>query len=576
MAGHDTVVLVHGIGDGEVQGDFLVDVAEPLVRWVAANGGEQLRLEPASLRRGARPAGLRVTGRLPDPDRPDGTQPFEWHLVEARWSDEFKPPPERTAAAWSLRTAPLAVVDQVAYYDTLWRFWRLLARLGPLGPLFRLFAHAPAPLRAGEQGADEQAWRYRYDVAGPFWRYKLPYALWFGLAAPLLLLALASVVLLPLTPLWLLTGRLRAWQHSYYNALYRLIITAVWLPVIALAMVLLLGVTLLTLLPFAIPRLEALRKGVLNVLRLRFADAYVFSHEWVDGAAVEAAVARVIESEAPECRSLTVIAHSQGAVVAYEALAALARPLEQPALSAPYVTVTQALSAIDRPLPRPGLALTLITVGGALNRTLGWRRRRLLADPLPAGTRWIDIWSVHDPVPMGSLDRRLIAVSGAAPTEVRVANTLTPLNAHTTYWPNTPEVIAVVAEELVTAGARPAPTAAAGAPPTTWQPRAPGLWAWRARHGRSDRACALGRRARVLYALAILRAAGYLGIAAVTVALFVLGTGTAVERATAAAVGGIATSAAYLVAFVLVEACALAFARWWWERPCAHTTGARG
>ena len=86
----------------------------------------------------------------------------------------------------------------------------------------------------------------------------------------------------------------------------------------------------------------------------------------------------------------------------------------------------------------------LITVGGALNRTLGWRGRPMLESPLPEGTRWVDIWSVHDPVPMGSLDRDLIATSGVAAEEVRVANTLTPIVAHTTYWQNAPEVIATL------------------------------------------------------------------------------------------------------------------------------------
>jgi hypothetical protein len=334
-------------------------------------------------------------------------------------------------------------------------------------------------------------------------------------------------------------------------------------------MVLLFGVTLLTLVPFRIPRIESLRRGILNLVRLRFADAYVFSNEWVDASAVEQAVGNLIVAELEQCRSLTVVAYSQGTVVSYEVLAELGRPVAQAALVSPYVSVAQALADLGRPLPREGLPVTFITVGAALNRTLGWRQRRMLSTPLPPGTRWVDIWSVHDPVPMGSLDRGLLAASGLAPSEVRVSNTLTPLNAHTTYWSNTPEVVATIAEELITAGAVRRLSDEPGGPPAEWSSRTPGLWAWRTEHGRSDRACALRRRGRIVYWLAFLRAAGYIAVMAAAVLGF-LRPGE-YSPLVASAGAALVVSILYLVVFVTIEALAMAFARWWWDRPCPHT-----
>lgn len=70
------------------------------------------------------------------------------------------------------------MIDQLGMYDPVWRFWRALTNLvGPLRPI----ANAPTP------GADEQAWRYRFDPRWPL-PARLLAAVWLGLVAPVLLL----------------------------------------------------------------------------------------------------------------------------------------------------------------------------------------------------------------------------------------------------------------------------------------------------------------------------------------------------------------------------------------------------
>ena len=116
MAGtHDTIVLVHGADEGATQGAVLNDVAEPLVRWLEANGGELLTLAPSSIRRGPRPARLDLSGRLPDPDRPGESRPFEWRILEARWADEYATTSERAATWRTLRNLADAFVDHLGW-----------------------------------------------------------------------------------------------------------------------------------------------------------------------------------------------------------------------------------------------------------------------------------------------------------------------------------------------------------------------------------------------------------------------------------------------------------------------------
>ncbi|MFA7296603.1 MAG: hypothetical protein WC211_05365 [Dehalococcoidia bacterium] len=559
MAGtHDTIVLVHGADASATQGAFLNDVAEPLVRWLEANGGELLTLAPSSIRRGPRPARLDLSGRLPDPDRPGESRPFEWRIIEARWNDEYTVTSERAVTWRALRNVADALIDHLGWYDPAWRAWRAIAGLGvPLGAL------ALAP----EAATEAQAWRYRFDTRWPL-PLRLLLALWLGVLAPVLLLGVLTPVVLLALPLWLVTGATAEWQHAVWNGWLRLLLALVWLPTLALAAALLAAILALALLPFAVPCVGALRRGVLGVLRLRWLDTHAFTTDRVSGAAIEEAVGSAIAAELESARTLTIVGFELGAAIAYETLGALARPTFQPEVQNPYVTVSQALSAIDRPLPRYGLPVTLITVGGVLNRALGWRRRTLLRDPLPEGTRWVDAWSTHDPVAMGSVDRRLVAASGVPLVEARLANAPGILGADD-YRANL-DLAALIADEVIAASATQVLAPADGERPEQWQPRAEGTWAWRSRNGLADRDCTRARRAVARRISTGLRATAYAGVAA-----YAWLTSGAVEAESidllALSMSALLGAAAVTLGFAVLDPLAAAAGEAWANRPCRHT-----
>lgn len=560
MAGtHDTIVLVHGADAGGAQGAFLNHVTEPLVRWLEANGGELLTLAPSSIRRGPRPARLELSGRLPHPDRPGESRPFEWRIVEARWADEYTTTSERAATWRALRNTGDALVNHLGWYDPAWRAWRAIVGLvGPLGAL------ALAP----DADAEAQTWRYRFDARWPL-PLRFLAALWLGVLAPVLLLGLLTPVVLLALPVWAVTGATSEWQRAVWNGWLRLLLTAVWLPSLALAGLLLAGILTLTLLPFEVPALGAARRGVLRVLRLRWLDTHAYTTDRVSGAAIEEAVGSVIASELAEARTLTIIGFELGAVIAYETLSALARPTFQPEVQNPYVTVSQALSAIDRPLPRYGLPVTLITVGGTLNRALGWRRRPLLRDPLPEGTRWVDAWSMHDPVAMGSAHRSLAAASGVPLTEARLTNVPGILGAHD-YTSNV-DLAALIADEVIAAAATHVLADASDERPLPWQPRAEGTWAWRARNGHADRDCTRTRRAVLRRAVTTLRALAYLAIATNAWLAFGAADGEAIEQLLAVASPTLLGAAAVTLGLAVLDPLAAAAGEAWASRPCPHT-----
>jgi len=559
---HDTIVLVHGAGEGDVQGGALVEFAEPLVQWLADNGAEELVSEPISIRRGMRPARLHLSGRLPDPDRPGAARDFAWQIVEARWADEHVTRSELGATAWALRALPDALIDHLGYYDSVWRFWRAIT--GAVS-MVRPLVHAPA------MGADAQAWRYRYDAAWPF-LLRLLYVLWIGLVLPIVVLSIATIVLLPMTLLWLFNSALDSWERAYWNGLYRLVLVVLWVPVLVIAAVALAALLVVAALPVALPWIGTWRRGVLRMLHLSWLEHAMFDVERVNGASLEEAVGATIASELNDARSLTIVGHGLGAVLAYETLGALARPTRQPDVQNPYVTVSQAISAIDRPLPRYGLPITLVTVGSALNRSRAWRRRPLLLDALPEGTRWVDVWSMHDPVAMGSTDRRIVETSGATVLEVRATNHATLRNAPSAYWPNATQVATTVAEEVIAASASRVLPAPEGASPQPWMPRSAGTWEWRLDHAHADRDCTTARRNRVVRTLALLRLGVISGLACcVGQAYMAPGEVIFIEHVAAAALPAVVSLGAYGLGMAVLEALGAGIARWWMARPCAHT-----
>ena len=149
------------------------------------------------------------------------------------------------------------------------------------------------------------------------------------------------------------------------------------------------------------------------------------------------------------CDSVTVIAHSGGATVAFGALS-------DPNLWKEW-TGTEG----------PPMDMTLFTVGSSLtisNENVPshpvWKK------PLPARIRWIDVWARYDYIPHGPPSRELKSkVRGPAGEfhTVRVVNLDSPFGDHSAYWANHEEVVSRFVYEIA---GRPTP-AAPGQPSTS-------------------------------------------------------------------------------------------------------------
>lgn len=145
-------------------------------------------------------------------------------------------------------------------------------------------------------------------------------------------------------------------------------------------------------------------------------DFRVYVADPIQGVHIRHGVERAISWLATQCDDIIVVAHSQGAVVAYDAL------------------VAQQAAGIAK-------VRKLITMGGALNKA--WELpdvpARLLL-PLPPTIGWVDIWSCYDPVPGDTASR-----PGAQSHEV--TNGMNVLTDHGGYFDNREEVIARLVQE---------------------------------------------------------------------------------------------------------------------------------
>lgn len=145
-------------------------------------------------------------------------------------------------------------------------------------------------------------------------------------------------------------------------------------------------------------------------------DFRVYVSDEVQGVHIRAGVERSLEWLATQCDDIVVVAHSQGAVVAYDTLVA--------GRSAGIAKVRK-----------------LVTMGSALNKA--WKLEEVparLLRPVPASIKWIDVWSTYDPVPGDRASR-----PGAESHEV--TNGMNVLTDHGGYFDNREEVIARLVQE---------------------------------------------------------------------------------------------------------------------------------
>lgn len=383
---HHCVVVVHGIGD-PLQSSMLIELGEPFVEYLANHIAHDGRVAVDTDLTAPATRGADAVLRL-RPSAQKGDERVIW-LREAWWAQRFSPPPYRTILRWTLRMF-----------------------LGQIGSILTGIRHALTPERGRQASRDPDDLVYQPAPCNLLSRV---YDTLVGTA--LLLLFIAGFPLV-------FAAVLLAWVLENAIGLNRL------------------------------PGVVATAAGLLRRFSLsHLGDAYVYIESRLRRASIRDAVEDTLLpslafDHLERCKSLTIIGHSWGAVVALDSL----------------VHLSERTDIQQRPL-------TLLTVGAGLNRA--WRLNRF--DPVfsklrtqvtdhlrrldknaqgwPRDVRWINVWSRYDPVPTGDLlcdlRQRLVEENGWTVRERRVANLDDPLSDHGTYWKNAPEVLSRITYEVL-------------------------------------------------------------------------------------------------------------------------------
>ena len=201
----------------------------------------------------------------------------------------------------------------------------------------------------------------------------------------------------------------------------------------------------------------------------RVGDFWIYLHDHPGAMHIRRGVEDAIDSlvDDDRCDEVVVIAHSQGAVVAFDAL------------------TSGGIAHVDR-------VHRFITVGAALNKA--WTLEegsKALNGALPSTVeRWVDLWANYDPVPGGPLRRRFPVVKSE-----RLTNAINVLTDHDIYWSNPEQFLSRVAQEI-------------DAPEThgpTDPPRSSRFWP-----GDDRQAVLVERRANRVHALVFWRCAAFM------------------------------------------------------------------
>lgn len=173
--------------------------------------------------------------------------------------------------------------------------------------------------------------------------------------------------------------------------------------------------------------IDALQKFILLTLIRpllvdRVGDFWIYLHDYPGAMHIRRGVEEAIDAlvDTDQCNEIVVVAHSQGAVVAYDALS------------------SGGIKHID-------LVRRFITMGGALNKAWSLEEGiKGLNAALPASLeRWVDLWANYDPVPSGPLVRRFDILKSE-----RLTNGINVLTDHDSYWRNPEEFLSRLAQEI--------------------------------------------------------------------------------------------------------------------------------
>jgi hypothetical protein len=375
------IVVVHGIGHQQ-RGDQLDDVVEPVVEFLGQKLGH---------------ANVHVvahTGRTDGADatatiaiRPDGDDNLaeQWDVHEAWWAQTFRPSDAATVLGWAVR-AYVAHVHSTVQNVLERNVRRLLGR--------------PVAVQNSGDGV------WEIPVAGSNLYYAIDAISWFSITLGYFLVYLAgSLLILPLYVFVLLPGSI-----------------------------------------FWPAQIAGIQRRLVNLFSGGIGEQQALTNRHVAVAAAASAVTRALEpflnpllyeASGPAYDTITVIAHSGGCIVSFEALAS---------------------DQVRAWCAAAGRRVTWLTLGSGLN--LGWRlrARRKARDiafwdrRIDGHVNWINIYARYDPVPQGEPPAELVrALTGADPApwqRVRTANEDWPLTDHTSYWSNREEVIARIVHAI--------------------------------------------------------------------------------------------------------------------------------
>jgi hypothetical protein len=373
---HRGIVVTHGVGS-QRRVDQLDDVVEPLMTFLCRSlGYANVHLVARTQVSDDLLASARI--RL----TPPGAEPEEWYVREAWWAQTFRPSPSVTILSWAVGAAYF-------HLRSTWQY--VLAR-----NVKRAIGRAPEPQGVGV-----------WSVVG---------------AGPLRAIA---------------------------DAVIWLVITLGYLVIYAIGALLVLPLYVLLLLPFSLlwpAGVGGIQRALVNVLTGGIGDQHATTNRQVAVAGAADTIAQALwyflAPDRPDRRhydTVTLIAHSGGCVVTYDALS---RDDVQTWLR-------------DPKHPR---RMTWITVGSGLN--LAWRMRarakardeafwnRCLRDTV----NWIDIYSRYDPVPQGPAPENMVEhVIGKEPrpyVSIRTANHDWPLSDHGAYWDNLEEAMSRIVHAI--------------------------------------------------------------------------------------------------------------------------------
>ena len=397
------IIVVHGIGE-QRRGDFLTGFVDPLVSYLESRGGK-VDLEPEIAlglpQNGSGPVTLKVFG-------PDGRFADEWRVAEAHWAAAFRPPKLGEVFEWGKRLTRQQI-------EATNRLFSNLTNEGPRDNCEearrkvprRTSAEKPRstarPLPSGtEEFFRNQAFAFKLVAHG------------LELAAPVLLTLVWA--LLQLRRLPGLPQGLRRWH---------------WAASLASGVV---------------KAVNALANALYPVLVLYLGDVKVLLDSPIAADAMRRSLEDLLLAFLRDdgIDSITIVAHSLGASVCYDALTE-GRPVDR--------FLQENSDFRYRPDAQGSRRINWVTVGAALNRTYFMTRVGASAhamerfqSPLAESVRkpedaffWLNLYARYDPVPAGPIAADLWQATGVTCPQFKervVINRDSLLSDHNSYFSN--------------------------------------------------------------------------------------------------------------------------------------------